>query len=135
MKNKAKDFYAQGYSCSESILKAAAAEGHLPEEMVKLATVFSGGMSSGCLCGAVAGAQLVISSNFGRCDVSENSTDCKAKSKALVDAFKDKHKVTCCKALSGKFEFGSPERRQNCAMLVEDAAQILDEIIKAPSKV
>lgn len=134
MKQKAKDFFEQGYSCSESILKAAAAEGILPNEMVRLATVFSGGMSSGCLCGAVAGAQLVISSQCGRCDSSENSSDCKAKAKALVDSFKAKHKVTCCKALSGKYEFASPERRQNCAMLVGDAAEILDEIIKTPTK-
>ena len=130
MEKKAKDFYEQGYSCSEAILKAAAAEGHLPEEMVKLATVFSGGMSSGCLCGAVAGAQLVISSKFGRSDSSENAFVCKAKAKKLLDTFKDTHKVTCCKALSGKFEFGSPERRENCANLVEDAAKILDEILE-----
>jgi len=130
MEKLAKDFFNNGYSCSESILKAAASEGHLSEEMVKLATVFSGGMSSGCLCGALAGAQLVISSKFGRCDSSESPVECKAKAKDLLETFKETHKFTCCKALSGKYEFSSPERRKNCATLVEDAAKILDKIIK-----
>ncbi len=130
MEKKANDFFEKGYSCSESVLKAAAAEGLLPEEMVKMATVFSGGMSSGCLCGAIAGAQLVISYNFGRTDINENPMECKNKAKEFVEAFKDKHKFTCCKALSGKYDFHSPERRQNCANLVQDCAKILDEMIK-----
>lgn len=130
MEKLAKDFFNQGYSCSESILKAAAAKGHMSNDLVKLATVFSGGMSSGCLCGALAGAQLVLSSKFGRCELEENSSECKAKAKEFVEKFKEKHKVTCCRALSGKYEFNSPERRQNCANLVEDSAAILSEIIE-----
>lgn len=130
MEKKAKDFYEKGYSCSESVLKAAAAEGILPEEMVKMATVFSGGMSSGCLCGAIAGAQLVISYNLGRTDIDENPMECKAKAKEFLETFKEKHKFTCCKALSGKYDFNSPERKQNCTLLVEDCAKILSEMIK-----
>lgn len=135
MEKLAKEFYEKGYSCSESILKAAAVKGILSEEMVKIATAFSGGMSSGCLCGAIAGAQLVISSKFGRTDNTENPTECKAKAKEFIDAFKAQHKVTCCKALSGKYDFNSPERRQNCSNLVEDCAKILTGIMKAESKV
>lgn len=130
MDKLAKDFFNKGYSCSESILKAAAAKGYLPNELVKLATVFSGGMSSGCLCGALAGAQLVLSSKFGRCEVEENSAECKAKAKEFIERFKGKHNVTCCRALSGKYDFNSPERRQNCAILVEDSAAILNEMIE-----
>jgi len=129
MNKSAKDFFNQGYSCSEAILKAAAQKGYLPEDLVKLSTVFSGGMSSGCLCGAIAGSQLVISSNFGRSELSEDSSECRAKAKLFVESFKEKHKFTCCKALSGKYEFGSAERRQNCAILVQDAAEILEQVV------
>ncbi len=129
MNKLAKDFYNQGYSCSEAILKAAAQKGYLPEELVKLSTAFSGGMSSGCLCGALAGSQLVISSNFGRSELNENSSECKEKAKLFIENFKEKNNFTCCKALSGKYEFGSPERRQNCSKLVEDAAEILEQIV------
>lgn len=129
MNKLAKDFYKQGYSCSESILKAAAEKGYLPEELVKLSTAFSGGMSSGCLCGALAGSQLVISSNFGRSELHEDSSECKEKAKQFIENFKEKHKFTCCKALSAKYEFASAERRQNCATLVEDAAEILEQVV------
>lgn len=129
MQKLAKDFFDKGYSCSESVLKAAAAKGYLHNDLVKLTTVFSGGMSSGCLCGAIAGAQLVISSRLGRCELEENSFECKAKAKEFIEKFKEKHKATCCRALSGKYEFSSPERRQNCAILVGDAAAILDDMM------
>lgn len=130
MKELAKDFYKQGYSCSESVLKAAAQKGYIPEDFIKLATAFSGGMSSGCLCGAVAGAQLVISFNYGRIEQTQDSSECRMQAKELVEKFKNKNKFTCCKALSAKYEFGSQERKENCTMLVEDAAEILDELMK-----
>ena len=129
MNKSAKEFYTQGYSCSEAILKAAAQKGYLPEELVKLSTAFSGGMSSGCLCGALAGAQLVISSNFGRKELNEDSSECRTKAKLFIENFKEKNKFTCCNALSRKYEFGSLERKQNCANLVEDAAEILEQIV------
>lgn len=128
MKKLAKDFYSQGYSCSESVLKAAAEKGLIPEEYIKLSTAFSGGMSSGCLCGALAGSQLVISYNHGRTNSNEDSSECRAKAKEFIENFKEKHKFTCCKALSGKYDFGSPERKQNCMIIVEDAAEILENI-------
>jgi len=129
MKENAQNFYRHGYSCSESILKAAAEKGYIPEEFIRLATAFSGGMSSGCLCGALAGAQLVISYNYGRNDVHEHSGECRMKAKTFIDGFKVRNKATCCRVLSGKYEFGSAERKQNCLGLVGDAAEILEEIV------
>lgn len=129
MKKLAKNFYGQGYSCSEAILKAAAEKRLIPEEYIKLSTAFSGGMSSGCLCGALAGSQLVISYNHGRTTANEDSSECRAKAKEFIENFKAKNKFTCCKALSGKYDFGSAERKQNCMLLVEDAAEILENLI------
>ena len=60
LKDKAAQYYKQGYSCSESVVMAAIDEGLCDKSLLACATPFSGGMSSGCLCGAVAGAQLVI---------------------------------------------------------------------------
>lgn len=129
MNELAKDFYHQGYSCSESVLKAAAQKGYIPEELVKLSTAFSGGMSSGCLCGAIAGAQLIISYNFGRSELGEDSSECRTKARFFVEEFKKKHKFTCCKALSSKYEFSSIERKANCTLLVEDSAKIVEHIL------
>lgn len=59
-------FMTQGFSCSESMVKWGIDEGLCPPEMLSAATAFSAGMSSGCLCGAIAGAQIIIGSQFGR---------------------------------------------------------------------
>ena len=62
----ADNFLNKGFSCSESVVKAAADLGMMPQELVSVATSFSGGMGSGCLCGAIAGAQIVLGYNFGK---------------------------------------------------------------------
>ena len=59
MKNKAVEYFNNGYSCSESIVKAASEAGLCDSSLISIATSFSGGMSSGCLCGAVAAIQMI----------------------------------------------------------------------------
>lgn len=67
MKEKAVEYYLEkGYSCSESVVQAAVDSGLCDKSVLSCATSFSGGMSSGCLCGAIAGAQMVLGYNFGR---------------------------------------------------------------------
>ena len=41
-------------------------KGLVPEELLSAATSFSGGMGSGCLCGAIAGSQIVLGYVLGR---------------------------------------------------------------------
>jgi C_GCAxxG_C_C family probable redox protein len=129
MKERAKELYLQGYVCAESIVKAAADEGRVPEEYVKRASGFARGMSSGCVCGALAGAQLIIGATYGRTGTDQDPSECAAKAKALIDEFKKNYKVTCCRALGGKLEPDSPERKQQCSQIVEHAAGILEGIL------
>ena len=63
---KASEYFNNGYSCSESMIKWAIDEGLVSEDLLSVATPFSGGMGSGCLCGAIAGAHMIIGSQFGR---------------------------------------------------------------------
>jgi hypothetical protein len=42
---------------------------------------------------------------------------------------KKKHKVTCCRVLSGKLPPESPERQEKCAGIVGDVAEILERIV------
>lgn len=134
MKEKAVSYYKQGYSCSESVISAAIDEGLCDKSLLSVATAFSGGMSSGCLCGAVAGAQMVLGANFGKQNSNNNEESARAKAKDFMDEFKNRRKVTCCKALTAGLEFGSPERKQNCAALVEECADILEIMIKVEVK-
>ncbi len=125
--NLAVDYFKNGYSCSESIAQAAVDLGLTNKDLVSVATSFSGGMSSGCLCGAVAGAQMVIGLLYGK--YKDNTA--RAKAKEFYDKFASVHKVTCCKILTKDFkDFHSPERRNHCINMVEFCAKTLDEMLE-----
>lgn len=129
MENKLKELalenYKNGYSCSESIVKAAIDIGLLSEDCLNIATSFSCGISSGCLCGAVAGAQMVLGYLHGK----NKTNKAKALAKEFMEEFKKTYKVTCCRVLSSGFEFGSPERKASCTNVVENCAEILNKML------
>lgn len=128
MKEQAVDYYKNGYSCSESVVLAAIDAGLCDANLLPVATSFSGGMSSGCLCGAVAGAQMVIGANFGKQNKHQKDDTARTKAKEFIDEFKKNRRATCCKVLSSGFDFHSPERKQNCTALVGECAKILEDI-------
>lgn len=129
LKDKAAQYYKQGYSCSESIVMAAIDEGLCDKSLLACATPFSGGMSSGCLCGAVAGAQLVIGYNTGRENVNGNEVTARKLAASVVEEFKNRNKFTCCKALTAGYE--GPQRKEHCVKMVEDGAEILESLMAA----
>lgn len=130
MNNKAKKYYNQGYSCSEAIIKAAIDEGLISKEFLPVATAFSGGMSSGCVCGAVAASQMVIGAINGKTDEGKDGLKARELAKKFVEQFKEKNKFTCCKSLTAGLAFGSPERKENCSRLVDESATIVKTILE-----
>lgn len=130
MDKKATEYFKQGYSCSESMIKAAIDEGLVPKELLPVATSFSGGMGSGCLCGAVAGAQIIIGAVHGKDDNERTGIKARELAKKFIEEFKNKNKFTCCKALTAGLDMSSPERKQNCARLVNDCATIVKTILE-----
>jgi len=131
MKDKAVKYFMEGYSCSEAVIKAACEEGGIDENsdmLMKISSAFSGGMSSGCVCGSVSAAQICVGAKYGRSDVSgERIGNISAE---LVSRFKEKHKATCCKFLSRGFEHSDPNRKIHCQKFVADSCEILEDIIK-----
>ena len=127
---KASEYFLNGYSCSESIIKGAIDRGLVPEELLPIATSFSGGMGSGCLCGAIAGSQIVLGYLFGKNNKNGNEVIARAKAKQFIEEFKKNHKATCCRVLTSGMEMSSPERKAHCANMVEDCSRILEELIK-----
>ena len=122
-----KYFLEEGYSCSESIARAAVDLGLCDESIISIATSFSGGMGSGCLCGAVAGAQMIIGLLHGK----NKDNTARVLAKELYKRFTETHKVTCCKILTKDFkDFHSKERKEHCANMVFECSVILDEILK-----
>ena len=131
MKEKAVKYFMEGYSCSESVVKAEADEGYISKDALAIATSFSGGMGVKCLCGAVAGSQMVIGAMFGRNDIDRDGKKARALAKEFYEKFVQKHKVTCCKVLSGSFsDFHSSERRSHCCDFVLECSGILEDILK-----
>lgn len=127
------EYFMNGYSCSESIVKACTDKGLCPIELLPCATSFSAGMSSGCLCGAVAGAQMVLGYNFGRENVNGNELQAREKAREFVDEFKLRNKVTCCRALTQGLE--GIARKQHCCKMVADAEEILNKLVMEKSSV
>ena len=123
MKYLALNYYKNWYSCFDCIVKAAADRGYCSEDLVKVATPFSGGLASGCLCGAIAGALIVIGEVF-------NKEDSKLMAKEFTKRFVANNKTTCCYKLSRGLDKGSAERRELCKNYVSCCAEILDEMVK-----
>ncbi|TKJ32378.1 hypothetical protein CEE39_05625 [bacterium (candidate division B38) B3_B38] len=66
------NFTQRGFSCAESIFRAAVTTYGESEELVRLATPFSGGMGQRDLCGFLSGGVLAIGMLFGRTKPDEN---------------------------------------------------------------
>ena len=125
---RAHEYFNQGYSCSESIVKEGIDNGFCKEELLPVATTFSGGMSSGCVCGAIAGAQIVLGALYGRSNAKENSQIAREKARELVAGFKDKYKYTCCKVLSKGLE--GAEKKVHCTEMVKHCSDFIESMVK-----
>lgn len=117
---KAVEYFKNGNSCSESIIRYAVEKGLCPKEYFPAATAFSGGMSSGCLCGTIAAAQMIAGFN--------NPDSARANAKFIVDEFKKRNKVTCCRVLSAGVDGAA--KKEHCSKFVADAWEILEEVLK-----
>ena len=127
---KAAEYFNQGYSCSESILMEAIDKGIVPKELLSVATPFSGGMGSGCLCGGIAGSQIVLGALYGKNNLAGNDVIARSKAKQFIEAFKNAHKATCCRVLTAGMDMASPERKAHCTNMVNDCSKILEEMIE-----
>lgn len=127
---KSAEYFNQGYSCAESIIMEAVEKGLVPQELLAVSTSFSGGMGSGCLCGAVASSQIVLGYLYGRGNKFGNEVCARAKAKEFIERFKQNHKATCCRVLTAGMDMASPERKAHCTNMVNDCSKILEEMIK-----
>ena len=126
---KANEYFMQGYSCSESVVQEAIDKGLVPDSLLSCATSFSGGMGSGCLCGAIAGSQLVLGYLYGRNNKSGNDMLAREKARKFIEEFRKNHKATCCRVLTAGLDMASKERKNHCQTMVSDCSRILNELI------
>lgn len=109
---------------------------------MKLGRSLGAGMSIGLTCGAVTGAFIVLGCTLG--DVSEDDRKARYAAYGLVkdftSRFRARRRTISCKELLG-VDLGSPEGYKEakdrglfgtvCPRLVQDAAEILDEMLRA----
>ncbi len=141
-KEKAKEYFLQGYACSQAVALAFADVMGIEEEViVKLMLPFGGGLGRLRLtCGAVSGMAAVIGMVFSK---GENTPENKKRTYAIVQelchSFQEKTGSLICEELlkgmsvpvqiGGDAETRSPEyyRKRSCADMVALAAEILEE--------
>lgn len=128
VKEKALEYFKNGYSCSECIVQACIDSGICDKSLLPCATTFSAGMSSGCVCGSVSGAQLVLGYVFGRNNKYGNKISAREKAHTFVEEFIKRNKITCCRVLCSGLE-GSV-KKEHCSKLVADSCEILEDLLK-----
>ena len=124
------EYFNSGYSCSESMIMWAVEKGLVNKDLLPVATSFSGGMGSGCLCGAVAGSQMRIGALYGKENMAGNEVLARAKAKELVQRFVETNKATCCRVLTRGFDMASPDRKAHCTNMVEQCISEKSGILK-----
>ncbi|MHA1987048.1 MAG: C-GCAxxG-C-C family protein [Promethearchaeota archaeon] len=134
--------FADGFSCSQSIVSAYGTEFGLDrEKALKISTGFGGGMGRlGGTCGAVTGAIMVIGLKYGRVTIEDMES--KEKTYELVREFIDKFKeingsTSCNKLLDCDINTSEGVRhamennlfKTLCPDFVRTSAEILEKLL------
>ncbi len=120
--------FESGYSCSESLVMEGIDLGICDKSLLPVATAFCAGLSSGCLCGAISGAMMVISTMYGKNNKYGNEMKAKQLAAEFIKRFKEKFPATCCRVLSRGYEFQSAERREHCKEMVKYCSELMKEL-------
>ncbi|WP_296829778.1 C-GCAxxG-C-C family protein [uncultured Megasphaera sp.] len=130
VKKLAAAYHEAGNNCAETVVKVCndCLELNLPQETLRMVSVLGGGVAgSGCLCGALNGACLVLGSLVGRTEPDEKT---KAEINQPVREFEkiwlDRFKATCCRVLKSPAN-GGPVA---CGTLMGDTAVMLIDFIR-----
>ena len=141
-KEKAVQYYQDGYLCSQSVLTAYAEEYGLTEELaLKLGTCLGAGMRKGEVCGACTGALMVLGLMH---DDPKNRKTAYENTKQFLNDFRDVNGSYLCNDLLG-CDVRTPEGVQYardhhlftefCPKMVASAVEILEKIMSAQKEV
>lgn len=134
--------FQEGFSCSQSVLSAFAADlGLAPEAALRVAAAFGGGMGrTGGPCGAVAGALMALGLKYGatRGDDKTTKEQMYALTREFLARFQACQGAIACRDLLG-YDISDPQayqavRQQGlfttiCPRAVAVAAEIVEQMI------
>ncbi len=137
--------FEQGFTCSQAVLAAFAADLGLEREAaLKLASAFGGGIGRrGEVCGAVSGALMALGLALGHSGNDDASKDATVELvRGFLERFEAAHGAVTCRTLIGH-SLDSLEGRQRardagvfqsvCPALVADAARFVSSVLDEAS--
>lgn len=117
-KSLAVKYYEEGFNCAQSILKAYGEVNSLEiSQLLKASSSLGSGMKSGCACGALIGAELILGLLY-----SDNPKLLHMKNRTMHDQFKKIFGATCCRIIQG-------EQKKICPKIVETSMELLYALI------
>lgn len=127
---KAKEYFLQGYACSQAVALAFA--DLLPverEHLEKLALPFGGGLGRQRLtCGAVSGMAIVLGLLKAESGcAAENKTNTYAQTKEICEQFEREHGSLICAELLEKRKH--LDHKLSCGDIVYQATEILEKYL------
>lgn len=135
--------FKEGYNCAQSVVFAYSEEFNISKnELLKMANGFGGGMGRKQeVCGAITGGIIVLGLIYGRGENEDKSKQkiVYSKVREFIDKFESKNETINCKKLldecnlmtpDGQNIFKSKSMIEKCYNYVEDAVEILEDIIK-----
>ena len=139
-KEKTRDLFKEGFSCSQAVLAAFSEEFGLPAETaLRIGQGFGGGIArTADICGAVTGGIMVIGLKYGRTRADDEAAREKTYSlvRELLRRFRARHGALACKDLLG-CDIGTPEglkisnegklHEHLCPRLLDSAVEILED--------
>lgn len=140
-KEKALNYFSNNFNCSQAVFTTFSTEMGIEEELaLKLATQFGGGARCGQICGAVAGALMVLGLKYGHCH-SDNDGE-KFRAYEIATEFNRRfceiNNSIVCKDLLGydlsilKNKLIIKEKNlfnTVCPKVIADAVEIVEEIL------
>lgn len=127
--------FEEGYLCSQAVFAAFSEDyGLSKEEALKIGACFGSGMRKAEVCGACAGALMVLGLKFGEDRLKSNEV-----CEMFLDKFSEKNGSYLCRDLLNS-DISTEEGRQYaiennlfnelCPKMVESASRIAEEILK-----
>lgn len=130
IKELAHQYQQQGNNCAETVVKVCNEylDLQLPEEVFRMVSVMGGGVAgSGCICGALNGACLVLGALVGRADPQEKTKpEMNAPVKAFYQQWMSHFHASCCRVLKSPAN-GGPV---SCAELMTVTAEMVIRYIE-----
>lgn len=130
-RNKAGDNFRKGYNCAESIFLAfrELIAPELDAGLVKMFTGLGGGFGhAGCVCGALAVAEMYISYFKGRTSHEQDREAGYNAAQEFHNLFEERFGGTCCRVLN-PHPYDSPEHLRNCIKITGNTGKLLMEYL------